>query len=176
MLNVGGALTWNRSRIPVLTTALDNWDTGGQVLEQHRNVPISFSPEWVASAFADFTVFKRSKSEMHSRIDHRFVSRQYIDNTGDDESALKAYQQTDLNVSWSWYPGGIDKVTLRCQVINLFDQFIISNAWIYRYISENYDATPDDPHVARLQDGSYKQSGYYPQAGIHAFVGLVVNF
>ena len=175
-LNIGGAMSWNQSRIPVLKTAIDNWDTGGQVFKDHRKVPISFSPEWLVSSFAEVTVFKRSKTEMHGRIDHRFVSRQYIDNTGDDESALAAYHQTDLNISWSWYPGGIDKITLRCQVINLFDQFIISNAWIYRYISDNYDATPDDPHAIRLKDGTYKQSGYFPQAGIHSLLGLTINF
>ncbi len=175
-LNLGGSLTWNRSRIRKLTEAIDDWDTGVQLLKEHRNVPISFSPEWLASGFMELTMFHTKRSEFQSRLDHRYVGSQYLDNTGDDQTSLQPYHQTDLQLTWHWYPRKLDKITLKCQIINLFDRAIISNGWVYRYISQGYDATPYDPHASRLGDGIYTLSGFYPQAGIHALFGLSVTF
>ena len=175
-LNLGGSLTWNRSRIRKLTEAIDDWDTGEQVFQNHSDVPISFSPEWLTTGFLNLTLLKSTRSSLQTRLDHRIVGKQFLDNTGDDKASLAGYHQTDLNLSFTWYPRKIDMITLKCQIINLLDKAIVSNGWVYRYLSNGYDATADDPHATRIGNGLYTLSGYYPQAGIHALFGLSFTF
>ncbi|MCB0668389.1 MAG: TonB-dependent receptor, partial [Saprospiraceae bacterium] len=175
-LSMGGTFTYNRSRIKYLVESIDNWDTGEQIVRAHRNVPISFSPEIVNSLYADWTLMKMKRSDLKLRTDYRFVGKQYLDNTGDDQAALEAYRQTDLTILMNWYPQGFNQITLKGQIVNLFDRSIISNGWVYRYVSSGYDARPDDPHATHIDGDTYTLSGFYPQAGIHFLFGVTMQF
>lgn len=175
-ISLEGNFAWNRSRIKFLAESIDNWDTGEQVIREHQKVPIAFSPEIISSAAIDLTLLKRSDFDFKIRADHRFVGKQYLDNTGDNRSALDGYQQTDLSAHLDWFPRNFERVTFKCQIINLFDRSVISNGWVYRYISAGYDATSDDPHATRIANDTYTLSGYYPQAGIHVLAGISVSF
>lgn len=175
-LKIAGNATWNRSRISRVVEAVDDWDQGGQQLVRHRKVPISFSPEWVGYTEIEYTLLKNQRKELRASLSHKYVGKQYLDNTGRESSLLKAYQHTDLNLMMTFLPGKLQEITLKCQIVNLLNRKIISNGWIYRFISAGYDPTSDDPHASYEDGSSYNLKGYYPQAGTHAFVGLHINF
>lgn len=172
----GGSFTWNRSRIKFLNESIDDWDTGQQWTKEHQDVPISFSPETVSSLYLDYKVLKTKRSDLRLRPDFRFVGMQFLDNTGDPQSALEGYHQTDFTILMNWFPRKLKQITFKCQVVNLLDRSIVSNGWVYRFRSSGYDPTADDPHARRLEGDTYTLSGFYPQAGIHLLAGAMIRF
>jgi len=176
ILRLSGNATWNKSRLKSITEAIDDWDTGGQEQVLHENVPISFSPEWVYFLAVDCKILETKRTLLQGQISHKFVGSQYLDNSGSKHASLDSYSQTDVNLRFSWDADWCKKVTIKCQVANLFDQLFVSNGWVYRYISKGYDATPDELHTTREKGDQYTQIGYYPQAGIHALFGLGITF
>ncbi len=171
---IEGNATWSRNRIISLVESIDDWDTGLQIEQQHKNVPIAFSPEWVAH----FQVSKDlwPKSGLKVQISQKYVGRQYLDNTGNAFAALPSYSNTDFRVVYHPPIKGLRGVKLKVEVNNLFDQAYITNGWIYRYRSAGYDARADDPHARKEAGRVYNLTGYYPQAGRQWYVGLSLDF
>jgi iron complex outermembrane receptor protein len=91
----------------------------------------------------------------------KFVSKQYMDNTGDDTYCLRPYSYSNLRLSYVFHFKCLKDLELFCQVNNIFNAKYESNAWIYTYYyggEKGYD------------------TGYFPQAGINALGGLRLRF
>ena len=59
---------------------------------------------------------------------------------------------------------------------NLFDEEYVSNAWIYRFVSNGYDPSEDDHYVTKGSDGGYNMAGYFPEATRNYLIGLTLGF
>lgn len=60
-------------------------------------------------------------------------------------------------------------------VNNLFNARYAANAWVYKFASENFDASAD-PYVSGSNDDTYNMTAYYPQATRNFLLGLNLTF
>ena len=106
----------------------------------------------------------------------KFVGKQFLDNTSNENTALDSYFFSDIRLGYSIKTKFIKEVGLTFLVRNVFDAKFATNAWTYRYISEGYDGRPDDPHTRLEQGATYNLTGFYPQAGRNYLLGLQFKF
>jgi iron complex outermembrane receptor protein len=108
----------------------------------------------------------------------KYVGKQYIDNTTNEDASLLPYFYNDLLLSYS-YTGlpYVKEIRVNFNVHNLLGAEYVSNAWVYRFSSDNYDPTGDDPYSRSEETtGYYNLTGLYPQAGRYFMLGLNVTF
>ena len=58
------------------------------------------------------------------------------------------------------------------QINNLLDTEYVSNAWVYRFVSDNYDPRGDDPYVNSDTVRGYNMAAYFPEAQRNFLVSL----
>lgn len=153
--HINGCFSINR--IVDYVNYLDDWDNGGQIVQHLGNTPISFSPSVVLGNDFTFTPLK----DFNISFVTKFVSKQYMDNSGDDTYCLKPYSYSNLRLSYTFHFKCLKDLELFCYVNNIFNAMYESNAWIYTYSYESvkgYD------------------TGYFPQSGISALGGVRVKF
>ncbi len=173
------ALTLSQNKVKIFDEYIDNWDTWGQEVIQHENTDLSFSPSviWAGEIGYDImTPFESDDLSIDLSVLGKYVGKQFIDNTSNENTSLDAYFYNDARIGISYNRGWLKNAKLTFLVRNLFDQKYITNAWTYRYISEGYDGRPDDPYT-RLEGGNtYNLTGFYPQAGRNYLLGLEIGF
>ncbi len=173
------ALTLSQNKIKVFDEFIDNWDTWGQDSIRHTDTDLSFSPNviWVGEIGYDvMTPFENDDLSIDVSLLAKYVGKQFIDNTSNENTALAAYSYSDARIGISYNKGWLRNAKLTFLVRNLFDQKYITNAWTYRYISEGYDGRADDPYTRLEQGNTYNLTGFYPQAGRNFLVGLEIGF
>lgn len=149
---------FSRNRILNYVNFVDNWDDGSQKEEFLGNTPISFSPNVVLANDFSFTPVKGLELSLITK----FVSRQYLDNSGNDTYCLKPYSYTNLRASYTFFFSKFaQELELFVQANNLFNAKYESNGWIYSYYYEN---------------GRYADAAFYPQAGINFLGGIRLKF
>lgn len=149
---------FSRNRILNYVNFVDNWDDGSQEEEFLGNTPISFSPNVVLANDFTFTPIKRLELSLITK----FVSRQYLDNSGNETYCLKPYTYTNLRISYTFlFARFAQELELFVQANNLFNAKYESNGWIYSYYYGN----------SRFADAAF-----YPQAGINFLGGIRLRF
>ncbi len=149
--------TLSQSKIKKFTEYVDNWDTWGQEEFEHRNTDLAFSPSVIAANEFIYSFGLGLKLALSTK----FVGKQYIDNTQNDDRSLKPYSTTDFRVLYALKIKAIKNFEILASVNNIFNKKYESNAWVYRYYEND---------EAKVQDG------YFPQAGTNFTVGVNVKF
>jgi iron complex outermembrane receptor protein len=90
----------------------------------------------------------------------QYVSKQYIDNSQDNNHILKQYCVSHLNLRYDVPKMKKVHLTLFFTINNIFNKMYESNAWIWR---------------ALVNGENYYEDGYFPQAGIHFIGGVKVR-
>lgn len=151
------SVTISRNKIKSFTEYIDDWDTWGQIAVEHTNTDLSFSPSAIANSTISWLIAKHLDVSLMSK----YVGKQYIDNTQSNERQLHPYFVNNLLISYRVTPVFMKEIGFSLMINNLFNEKYESNAWVYRYSSEN-----------SLQ----KLDGYFPQAGINFMAGISVKF
>jgi iron complex outermembrane receptor protein len=112
-------------------------------------VDISFSPRVVGAA--QFRLFPVKSLECDWQL--KFVGKQYLDNTGNDDLSLNKYITNDLRMGYLLPGQKFGQVELTLLVNNMFNVKYESNGYVY----------DNSPY-------------YYPQAGINFMAGVTVRF
>ncbi len=149
-------LTVSRNRIEDFNEYIDDYDNGGQKINNYAEAPISFSPSVIGSASVSVFPVKQVELELLGK----YVSKQYLDNTGNDARALKAHYVQDLRAAWSiekW----VKHAQLFLNVNNLLDKKYEPNGYTFSYIYLNELVT---------------ENYYFPMAGRNWMVGLNLSF
>ena len=141
----------------------DNWNWVGQD-SVVGTTTIAFSPTFTASSLFTFDV-----AGFTATVQTNVVSKQYLDNTQDENAMLRAYSTTNLNLQYllpianrQWpianrrYPD----IRLMCQINNIFNAKYANNG---------------GAEASRFMDGS-RCCWYYAQAGINVHAGFSVTF
>ncbi len=84
------------------TEYLDDWDNGGQKINQYRETDIALSPDIIGAATITFTPFKSFNIDLISK----YVGEQYLDNTSNDARKLDAYYTQDVRVNYIFSKNG----------------------------------------------------------------------
>lgn len=148
--------TFSRNRIKDFTESVDDFDNWGKIQIEHGETEISFSPSIIAGSLMSYEPFKGFRAEWSGK----YVSRQYIDNTGSKERSLDPYFVNNLRLSYSFEPPFVKNINFSFEILNLLDEKYETNAWVYRYYTGGRFYTSD---------------GYFPQAGIHFMAGVEIN-
>ena len=151
------SVTLSRNKIKSFTEYIDDWDTWGQTAVKHTNTDLSFSPSVTATSSINYMIYKGLNINLISK----FVGRQYIDNTENSDRQLDSYFVNNLLINYKINPHFCKEIGFSLMISNLFNTQYESNAWVYRYSSEN---------------SMQKLDGYYPQAGINFMAGVNVKF
>ena len=117
---------------------------------------IAFSPTITAASLFTFNI-----TGFTATVQTNVVSKQYLDNTEDENAALRAYSTTNLNLQYrlpisNRYP----TIRLLCQVNNIFNAKYANNG---------------GAEASRFMDDS-RCCWYYAQAGINVHAGFSVQF
>jgi iron complex outermembrane receptor protein len=150
--------TYSQNKIKDFTEYVDDWDNGGQVKIQHANTDIAMSPNWIGSSIISYNVFKGFNADLISK----YVGKQYLDNTQNENRKLDAFFVNDLRFSYEFRVNHFLKsVRVGLLVNNIFNVKYEPNGYTWSAI---YGGTRSDFNY------------YYPQAGTNYLLNLVVGF
>jgi iron complex outermembrane receptor protein len=138
-------MTLSQNKISEFTEYIDDYDNGVQIERNFTDTDISFSPNFIANS-----IFNYSKNGFNAEFWTKYVSRQYLDNTQDENRSIDPYLVNDLNLSYRI--SGLDfakAVTATLKIANLLDVEYETNGYTYGYIF----------------GGEERVNYYYPQAG-----------
>lgn len=154
-LNANAA--FSRNKIKNFTEYDDDYDNGGQVVNNYALTDISYSPaavlfgELVYKPVTGFAIALQSK----------YVSKQYLDNTQNNNRILNGYQVANARLGYDFKFAGVKNVNLGLLVNNIFDKKYESNGYTYGYL---------------LGGSRITENFYYPQAGTNFLLSLNVKF
>lgn len=158
--HVNGSFSLNRvlDYVHYVSNYNEDWDEEGYVEQHLGNTPLAYSPSIIIGNDFTFTPIRNFNISLVTK----FVSKQYLDNSGDDTYMLKPYSFTNLRLSYTFHFKCLRDLELFFNVNNLFNTKYENNAAMYSYY---YMATD-----------KYYEASYFPQAGINFLGGLRLKF
>lgn len=171
--------TSSRNRIKHYTEYMNdvdlNWNDlyteEGKISQTTRYLgssPISFSPDFMLNSLFSF-----QHKGWNASFQSQYVSKQYLNNSGNKTCTLDAYFVNNLNLSYTFKLPLTQAVTLGISVYNLFDEEYESNG--YASCTAVYPST-DGTKPAGVKPEIISYAAYYPNAGINALAYLTFRF
>ena len=163
MINFGGNVTFSQNKIANFTEVV--YDYGPDFSEYnvititHENTDIAFSPNIIAGGQLEFTPVEGLSLQLMGK----YVGKQYLDNTSNDNRAIQAYFVSDALVNYSTALTGLKELSVSLMVNNIFNKLYESNGYTWGYYY-GYD-----------EGNLYQQNNYYPQAGTNFLLSLAVT-
>jgi iron complex outermembrane recepter protein len=161
-LTFEGNLALSRNKIKTFKERLNAYDSlfapAGVVETSYKNATIAFSPSVVAFVSATYKIFP----SLSVILTHKYVGKQYLDNTQNDLRSLDGYGISDFKINYE-----VEKI-LGTKSINVFVQF--NNFTNVKYATGGYS------YGAIYSNTPLYESFYYPQAGRTIFGGLMMKF
>ena len=125
--------------------------------------PLAFSPSAILNGFVSFN-FGGFKTTWHTG----YVSRQYLDNTGNDDRSLPAYSLSDLSFSYTVpMKKALKSIVIGADLNNVLNARVATYGWVYSAVDEKDGFTPDN---------RYYQIGFIPAAPFSALAHLTLKF
>lgn len=154
-------LTLSRNKIENFTEVLYNygpaWDAFNVEETQFEDTDISFSPNVIGGSQLVYAPFEGFEAALRSK----YVGKQYLDNTSNDNRSIDPYFVNDLRLSYNFSMSSIKNVNISLLVNNLLDEEYSSNGYTFGYAAGSY--------VVR-------ENYFYPQAGRNFLVALNLRF
>ncbi|WP_240670985.1 TonB-dependent receptor [Lacibacter luteus] len=154
--NANANLTLSKNRILNFTEFVDDYDNGGQQENKFASTPLSFSPSAVAGFTLNFIPVKNGEISLLNK----YVSRQYLDNTGNDARSINPFYVTDLRLSYQLRFKKVKEVNFNLQLNNLFNRVYETNGYTFGYIYGGQTIT---------------ENYYYPMAGTNFMAGINIK-
>ncbi len=165
-------LTLSKNKLDTMTQFIDNWDTGVQEVVRYENTDLAFSPNIIWSSQLSYAINNNTSINFVSK----YVGEQYIDNTSSNDRQLDDYLISNLQMDYKLNSKIFNTAKISILINNIFDNEYVSNAWLYRFISEGFDPRDSDHYVTKDSDYRYNMAGYFPQATRNYLVGLTLGF
>jgi iron complex outermembrane recepter protein len=175
-LNTNGNLSLSSNKVVEFLNYTDNWDLGGQDVEKLKFTDLAYSPRISSYMALNYDLFKAKHQELSTSLIAKYVGSQYLDNSQNGDLSLPQYTTIDLKLNYLLKNIFVNETTLTLVVNNILNKKYSSNAWTYRYISNGYDATADNVYTRKGKDGTYNQTGFFPQAGVNWLLSLLCKF
>ena len=86
-----------RNKIKKYSEFIDDYDNGGQIKRRFENTDIAFSPKLIGTS-----VLSYKKLNIIAELTSKYVSRQYLDNTQNNNRSIDPYFINDLRLSYSF--------------------------------------------------------------------------
>ena len=150
--------TFSQNKIKEFTEFVDDWDNGGQIQTQHKDVSIAFSPNIIGSSIFTYSPFAKCDIDLISK----YIGKQYLDNTENENRKIDAFFVNDIRITYGLTVKSMFKyIGLGLQVNNVLNEKYAPNGYTYSGYSGGVR-------------GDY--NFYYPQAGTNFLTNLVLKF
>lgn len=149
--------TLSQNKIQNFKEFTDDFDNGGQIIKDFSNTDIAFSPTIIAGNVFEYKPFKSFTIGLMSK----YVGKQYLDNTSNENRKLDAYFTQDIRLNYSWQPKFASEINFNLLINNVLNERYESNGYTFNYISGGERVV---------------ENFYFPQAGTHFLLGLGVKF
>lgn len=155
-INTSGNITFSKNKIAHFTEYFDNYDTYEQKVIEHHNTDIALSPNTTASHSFNYS----PNNKWQFIFTSKYVSKQYLDNTQNENRILNSYFTNDLNLIWKFASKKRWDANLQLYLINVFDKLYEPNGYTYSYIYGGVTTTSNN---------------YYPMAGRNFWLSLKID-
>jgi len=155
-INAAANLTISKNKIKSLEEYLDDYDNGGQVVINHKNTAISFSPSVIGGITVNLLPIKNGEISLLSK----YVSRQYLDNTEDVRRSLDPYFTQDIRFTYTIKNKLFKEWNIIASVYNLLNTKYEPNGYTFSYI-----------YSAKKTTENY----YFPMAGTNFMAGINIR-
>jgi iron complex outermembrane receptor protein len=156
-LTAAGNVSVSRNKVIDFTEYIDDYDNGDQQSKQYSSTDIAFSPNMIVGATISFIPLKNAELSFISK----YVGKQYLDNTQNDNRKLNAYYTQDARLIYTINEGCLKELNIILQANNLFNKLYEPNGYTFSY----------------YYGGSLTTENYYfPMAGTNFMVGVNVRF
>lgn len=152
-INAAANLTLSRNKINHSDEYVDDYDNGGQILIQHKNTDISFSPSVISGITVNLLPIKNGEISLLSK----YVSRQYLDNTEDISRSLHPYFVQDVRFTYTIKNKFFKEWNLIAAMYNILNKKYEPNGYTYSYIYSGKTTT---------------ENNYFPMAGTNLMAGI----
>ncbi len=148
--------------------ASENWDDSFRAIH-YDNAPLAFSPSAILNGFVRFIPAGGALKGLEAVWHTNYVSRQYLDNTGNADRSLPAYTFSDFNISYTMSLPKlmVKELKINLSVGNIFNGRYATSGWVYSSILDDYNH-PDN--------NRYYQIGFIPMAGRSVMGGISLSF
>jgi iron complex outermembrane receptor protein len=154
-INASANVAFSQNKVIDFTEYIDNYDNGGQVINQYKKTNISFSPAVVAGYSINFTPIKNAEINLLGKQ----VSRQYMDNTFQKSRSLNGYYVQDIRLSYLLEKKFFKATNIILQLNNVFNKKYEPNGYTYSYIS----------------GGLVSENYYFPMAQFNMMLGVNIK-
>ena len=149
LVKLGEKVSWNANATWSINQNVDYVMTDASNQTVTRNTAIILSPNWIAGSQLSWDAFPNFSAALLTK----YVGKQFLDNTENDELSLDPYLINDFRISYTLQPKGIKGIDVSLLVNNIFNVEYSSNGAVW--------------------DG---YAYYYPQAGTNFMAMLGVRF
>ncbi|MND35329.1 TonB dependent receptor [compost metagenome] len=163
-LKLTNFLTWNLNAA-VSTNKVKNFkeyvtnydDADGMDTTSYNKTDISFSPAIIAGT--QFIV--APVKNLQIALSGKFVGKQYLDNTSNDNRSLNSFFVNDLLINYNLQFKGIKNLGFSLMVNNLFNTKYVSNGYTWGYVAGGERVI---------------ENFYFPQSGTNILAGINLKF
>jgi len=155
-IKAGANLAVSRNRITNFIEYLDDYDNGGQKTTVYGETDIAYSPSIVSAATITITPLNKLSIDLLSK----YVGKQYLDNTSNEQRKLNPYYTQDIRAVYSFGHRWLKNVDLTFQVNNIFNKKYEPNGYTFSYYYNNELAT---------------ENYYFPMAGTNWMGGINIR-
>ena len=161
-LTIEGNAALSKNKIKDFDEVVEDWDNGSQTIH-YDNSTLAFSPSTILNGFVNLH-YRGAQLTWHTN----FVSRQYLDNTENDNRSLPCYSVSNAVLSYTLHPKKILKeAVIGLNFNNIFNRRYAANGWIYSAICDSY---------GHPNDNRYYQIGFIPMAGFNIMGNVTLRF
>ncbi|CAG5085400.1 TonB-dependent receptor [Parvicella tangerina] len=156
-LNIGFNGTFSQNKIPTFIEYIDDYDNGGQIEIVHENVDLGFSPNVIVGGSINYQPLKGLTLSLLPK----YVGKQYLDNTQNENRVMDAYFVTHFRASYSLKNIIGKELSIAFQLNNITNTLYENNGYTYSYYAGGETIT---------------ENFYYPQAGRNFLTSLYLKF
>ena len=167
-----GNLTLSSNKIIDYNEYIDNWDTGEQEIINYEESDLAFSPNIIWSTILSYDISKNLNIELISK----YVGEQFIDNTSSTDRMLNDYLVNHSRITYNWQNNLFKTAKITFQINNILNNEYVSNAWVYRFISDYWDPRSGDPYINKDSQRGYNQASYFPEALRNFMLSITLGF
>lgn len=149
-------LAFSKNVILNYSEFVDNYDLGGQDEIKIGQSKIAFSPQFIGCGILELNPSKSLKILWQ----HKYVDKQFLDNSMDNGRMLKAFYVSDINFVFTPKTKLFKSISFNGGLYNIFNKSYVPNGYTYGYIYGGKRTT---------------ENFYYPMAGINFLLGLNIK-
>jgi len=157
-ISLSSTLTLSRNRILDYREVTYDVNYAPVVATEGRNTTISYSP----SAVSAHTLEGQPLKGLRIAALYKTVSRQFLDNSANNNRSIAAYQVLDLRLRYALHPSFMKEIELALLVSNVLNNKYSANGYTYSYLGAS--------------GGQETFNWYYPQATRNFLASVNLRF